>query len=62
MHGKVGPRSGAGSSRGPRVYVLDEFTYPIKWGWVDVHEVVDVLARREGGQHVSSRAGTPRRS
>ena len=34
------------------VYVLDEFTYPIKWGWVDVHEVVDVLARREGRQHV----------
>jgi cob(I)alamin adenosyltransferase len=34
------------------VYVLDEFTYPLKWGWVDVHEVVDVLARREGRQHV----------
>jgi cob(I)alamin adenosyltransferase len=34
------------------VYVLDEFTYPIKWGWVDVHEVVDVFARREGRQHV----------
>ena len=34
------------------VYVLDEFTYPIKWGWVDVHEVVDVLARRTGRQHV----------
>ena len=32
--------------------MLDEFTYPIKWGWVDVHEVVDVLARREGHQHV----------
>jgi cob(I)alamin adenosyltransferase len=34
------------------VYVLDEFTYPIKWGWVDVHEVVAVLAAREGRQHV----------
>jgi cob(I)alamin adenosyltransferase len=34
------------------VYVLDEFTYPMKWGWVDVGEVVDVLARREGRQHV----------
>jgi len=34
------------------VYVLDEFTYPMKWGWVDVHEVVDVLDRREGRQHV----------
>jgi cob(I)alamin adenosyltransferase len=34
------------------VYVLDEFTYPIKWGWVDVHEVLEVLAAREGRQHV----------
>ncbi len=34
------------------VYVLDEFTYPMKWGWVDVGEVVDVLARRQGRQHV----------
>jgi cob(I)alamin adenosyltransferase len=35
-----------------RLYVLDEFTYPIKWGWVDVAEVVSVLARRPGNQHV----------
>ncbi|SDF24331.1 cob(I)yrinic acid a,c-diamide adenosyltransferase [Pseudonocardia oroxyli] len=35
-----------------QVYVLDEFTYPIKWGWVDVHEVIEVLAAREGRQHV----------
>ena len=35
-----------------RFYVLDEFTYPLKWGWVDVAEVVDVLAGREGRQHV----------
>ncbi len=34
------------------VYVLDEFTYPLKWGWVDVQEVVGALARREGRQHV----------
>ena len=34
------------------VYVLDEFTYPLKWGWVDVAEVVAVLAAREGRQHV----------
>lgn len=33
-------------------YVLDEFTYPLKWGWVDVHEVVEVLAARPGHQHV----------
>ena len=35
-----------------QMYVLDEFTYPMKWGWVDVGEVVNVLARREGRQHV----------
>jgi cob(I)alamin adenosyltransferase len=34
------------------VYVLDEFTYPMKWGWVDVAEVVQVLGAREGRQHV----------
>lgn len=33
-------------------YVLDEFTYPLKWGWVDVDDVVDVLAGRPGRQHV----------
>ena len=35
-----------------RFYVLDEFTYPLKWGWVDVAEVVDVLTHRPGSQHV----------
>ena len=35
-----------------RLYVLDEFTYPMKWGWVDVEEVVKVLAARPGDQHV----------
>ena len=35
-----------------RFYVLDEFTYPIKWGWVDVAEVISVLAARPGSQHV----------
>jgi cob(I)alamin adenosyltransferase len=33
-------------------YVLDEFTYPLKWGWVDVEEVVATLADRPGTQHV----------
>ena len=33
-------------------YVLDEFTYPLNWGWVDVDEVVEVLASRPGRQHV----------
>jgi len=35
-----------------RLYVLDEFTYPMKWGWVDVEEVVKTLAGRPGTQHV----------
>ena len=35
-----------------RFYVLDEFTYPMTWGWVDVHEVVAVLRDRPGSQHV----------
>jgi cob(I)alamin adenosyltransferase len=34
------------------LYVLDEFTYPMKWGWVDVDEVVRTLADRPGHQHV----------
>ena len=25
-------------------YVLDEFTYPLDWGWIDVDEVVSVLS------------------
>jgi cob(I)alamin adenosyltransferase len=33
-------------------YVLDEFTYPMKWGWVDVDDVVATLASRPGHQHV----------
>ena len=33
-------------------YVLDEFTYPLGWGWVDVDEVVEVLRGRPGRQHV----------
>ncbi|UVS78868.1 cob(I)yrinic acid a,c-diamide adenosyltransferase [Actinokineospora sp. UTMC 2448] len=34
------------------LYVLDEFTYPLKWGWLDVDEVVRTLAERPGHQHV----------
>jgi cob(I)alamin adenosyltransferase len=33
-------------------YVLDEFTYPLNWGWVDVDDVVATLLDRPGGQHV----------
>ena len=32
--------------------VLDEFTYPMKWGWVDVDDVVATLTDRPGHQHV----------
>ncbi|WP_329109841.1 cob(I)yrinic acid a,c-diamide adenosyltransferase [Micromonospora sp. NBC_01699] len=35
-----------------RFYVLDEFTYPIKWGWVDIADVVATLRDRPGNQHV----------
>ncbi len=34
------------------LYILDEFTYPLKWGWVDVDEVVQTLRERPGHQHV----------
>ena len=32
--------------------LLDEITYPIKWGWIDVDEVVATLRDRPGFQHV----------
>ena len=35
-----------------RFYVLDEFTYPMTWGWVDVEDVVETLRCRPGTQHV----------
>jgi cob(I)alamin adenosyltransferase len=35
-----------------RFYLLDEFTYPMKWGWIDVDEVVQVLSDRPGWQYV----------
>ncbi|HEY1820633.1 MAG TPA: cob(I)yrinic acid a,c-diamide adenosyltransferase [Trebonia sp.] len=35
-----------------RFYVLDEFTYPMKWGWVDADDVVATLTARPGTQHV----------
>ena len=41
-------------------YVLDEFTYPLKWGWVDVDEVVEVL--RGAARHPARRHHRPRRA
>ena len=35
-----------------RFYLLDEFTYPMKWGWVDTEEVVEVFRSRPGWQYV----------
>jgi cob(I)alamin adenosyltransferase len=45
-----------------RFYVLDEFTYPMTWGWVDVDEVVQTLRDRPGQQHVviTGRGADPR--
>ena len=34
------------------LYVLDEFSYPLHWGWVDTAEVLATLADRPGRQHV----------
>ncbi len=33
-------------------YVLDEFTYPLSYGWLDLDEVLATLADRPGTQHV----------
>ncbi|MFF1833199.1 cob(I)yrinic acid a,c-diamide adenosyltransferase [Streptomyces sp. NPDC058231] len=35
-----------------RLYVLDEFAYPMHWGWIDTDEVVEVMRGRPGTQHV----------
>ncbi|HEY7484626.1 MAG TPA: cob(I)yrinic acid a,c-diamide adenosyltransferase [Streptosporangiaceae bacterium] len=35
-----------------RLYVLDEFTYPMKWGWIPVDDVIETLRTRPGQQHV----------
>ena len=40
------PRSATSSS------LLDEITYPINWGWIDVDDVVETLRDRPGFQHV----------
>lgn len=33
-------------------YLLDEFTYPIEWGWIDIDDVCHTLTHRPGTQHV----------
>jgi cob(I)alamin adenosyltransferase len=44
------------------LYVLDEFTYPINWGWVDIDDVIDTIQSRPGHQHVviTGRRADPR--
>jgi len=34
------------------LYILDEFTYPLTWGWLDTAEVVRAFAQRPGRQHL----------
>jgi cob(I)alamin adenosyltransferase len=34
------------------LYILDEFAYPVKWGWISAVEVADFLKNRPGHQHV----------
>ncbi len=45
-----------------QLYVLDEFTYPINWGWVDIDDVLEALINRTGQQHViiTGRRADPR--
>ena len=35
-----------------QLYVLDEFTYPVNWGWIEVDDVVTTLLDRSRDQHV----------
>ena len=34
------------------IIILDEFTYPMHYGWVAVDEVIDVLSQRDPMLHV----------
>jgi len=44
------------------LYILDEFTYPIEWGWVDIDDVLATFEARPGHQHVvvTGRRADPR--
>lgn len=44
------------------LWLLDEFTYPMTWGWIDVDDVVATLRERPGHQHVviTGRGADPR--
>jgi cob(I)alamin adenosyltransferase len=34
-----------------QLVVLDEVTYPVNWGWIDAHDVVDTIVKRP--EHVN---------
>jgi cob(I)alamin adenosyltransferase len=34
------------------VLILDEMTYPLTFGWLDIHEVIEELVARPAGTHV----------
>jgi cob(I)alamin adenosyltransferase len=34
------------------IVVLDELTYPLKYGWITLEEVLDILRQRPEGLHV----------
>ena len=40
------------STGGYDVVVLDEFTYPLHYGWIPVEDVIDVLKQRPAMQHI----------
>ena len=44
------------------LYVLDEFVYPIAWGWVDLDDVVTTLRDRPAASTSSSPDAAPRPS
>lgn len=40
------------TDEGLDLIVLDEITYPINWGWIDLDDVVDTITGRATGVHV----------
>ncbi len=48
----MGPKKRRLAEQTHDLLILDEFTYPMKWGWVDPHEVADTVIARPGYQHV----------
>ena len=40
------------NSKAYRMVILDEFTYPLKYGWLPLDEVLQTLRKRPSGVHV----------